>query len=188
MTPRRRRQTGIPCGGRLFAIGSLHLAVLGTAGVLRHNTTNHGGHRMNALNQIRLLGLTLFSVILIAGCAATGADRGVKVTLSGDQQNPPVSTSASGTGTITVGADKSIKGSVTTTGVEGTVAHIHHAPAGRNGPVIIPLTKTSDNVWSVPDGRTLTDAQYEAYKAGELYVNVHSAKHKPGEIRGQLKP
>ena len=144
---------------------------------------------MNASTQMKILGVALFSAtVLLAGCATPGADKGVKVTLNGDQQNPPVSTSARGNGTITVGADKSISGSVTTTGVEGTVAHIHHAPAGKNGPVIIPLTKTSDNVWSVPPGRTLTDAQYEAYKAGELYINVHSAKHKPGEIRGQLKP
>ena len=27
-----------------------------------------------------------------------------------------------------------------------------------------------------------------ACKAGELYVNVHSADHKPGEICGQLMP
>jgi hypothetical protein len=33
----------------------------------------------------------------------------------------------------------------------------------------------------------LTDAQYDAYKAGGLYINVHSSEHKSGEIRGQLK-
>jgi hypothetical protein len=35
---------------------------------------------------------------------------------------------------------------------------------------------------------TLTDAQYEAFKAGNLYVNVHSDANKGGEIRGQLRP
>ena len=145
---------------------------------------------MHALSQIRLGSWVIIGVsaILFAGCAVMSADKTVKVTLSGAEQNPPVSTSASGSGTITVGEDKSVSGSVTTTGVEGTVAHIHVAPAGKNGPVIIPLTKTSANVWSVPAGAKLTDAQYENFKAGELYVNVHSAKHKPGEIRGQLKP
>ena len=59
---------------------------------------------------------------------------------------------------------------------------------GVNGPVIVPLTKTSDNVWSVAPGAKLTDAQYESYKAGKLYVNVHSAANKGGEIRAQLKP
>ena len=99
-----------------------------------------------------------------------------------------MTTAASGSGTITVGADKSVSGSVTTTGVDGTAAHIHMAATGQNGPVIVPLTKTADGVWSVPAGAKLTDAQYDAFKAGNLYVNVHSAANKGGEIRGQLKP
>lgn len=42
--------------------------------------------------------------------------------------------------------------------------------------------------WVVPAGSRLTDSQYESFKAGNLYVNVHSAEHKSGEIRTQLKP
>lgn len=125
---------------------------------------------------------------LLSGCAGMGAGTGTKVMLSGAQEVPPVSTSASGSGTIMIGADKSVSGGVTTSGVAAAAAHIHVGAAGKNGPVIIPLTKTSDNVWSVPAGAMLTDAQYESYKAGDLYVNVHSAAYKGGEIRGQLKP
>jgi hypothetical protein len=110
------------------------------------------------------------------------------VTLSGDQEVPAVKTSASGGGTITINDDKSVSGSVTTTGVAGTMAHIHNGAAGKNGPVIIPLTKSGDGTWSVPAGAKLTDAQYAAFEAGDLYVNVHSAANKGGEIRGQLKP
>ena len=114
---------------------------------------------------------------------------GDNVKLSGSEQNPPVTTEASGSGTITIKDDKTVSGSVKTSGVVGTAAHIHTAPAGRNGPVIITLTKSSDgNTWSVPAGAKLTDAQYDAYKKGGLYVNVHSAKNKGGEVRGQLKP
>jgi len=40
----------------------------------------------------------------------------------------------------------------------------------------------------VPEGTKLSEPQYQAYKAGELYVNVHSAENKGGEIRGQLTP
>jgi hypothetical protein len=112
----------------------------------------------------------------------------MKVTLAGSQEVPPVTTSASGTGSIMVGPDGSVSGSVTTSGVDATMAHIHEAPMGQNGPVIVPFAKTADNVWSVPAGAKLTDAQLQSLKSGNLYINVHSAANKGGEIRGQLKP
>ena len=93
---------------------------------------------------------------------------------------------AAGAGTISVAADKSVSGSITTTGIEGKAAHIHQGAAGANGPVIVPLTKSGDATWSVPAGAMLTDAQYAAYLAGGLYVNVHSAANPGGEIRAQL--
>jgi hypothetical protein len=34
----------------------------------------------------------------------------------------------------------------------------------------------------------LTDAQYDSYRTGGLYINVYSSTHKAGEIRGQLQP
>jgi hypothetical protein len=130
-------------------------------------------------------------VILVASVLAGGAGIAsagdIKVNLSGDQEVPPVKTSASGNGTITVEDDKSIKGKITTSDIKGMGAHIHEGAAGKNGPDIITLKKTSDNEWSVPDDAKLTDAQYDAFKAGHLYVNVHSDAHKSGEIRGQLK-
>jgi hypothetical protein len=118
----------------------------------------------------------------------TVSAQSMKVTLSGSQEVPPVMTSASGVGTIMVAPDGSLSGTITTTGVEGTMAHIHEAPMGQNGPVIVPFTKTSDNVWSAPAGAKLTDAQLQSLKSGNLYLNVHSATNKPGEIRAQLKP
>jgi hypothetical protein len=114
--------------------------------------------------------------------------KSMKVSLNGAQEVPPVTTSASGVGSIMVAPDGSVSGTITTTGVEGTMAHIHEAPMGQNGPVIVPFTKTSDNVWSAPAGAKLTDAQLQSLKSGNLYLNVHSATNKPGEIRAQLKP
>jgi hypothetical protein len=147
---------------------------------------------MNTLLQkIEPFSIVFALILLLAvGCATTNGMRqqGIKVTLTGDQEVPPVRTAASGNGTITVSSDKSVSGSITTTGVDATAAHIHDGPAGKNGPVIIPLTKGPDNTWSVAAGAKLTDAQYASYLAGNLYVNVHSAANKGGEIRGQLIP
>ena len=125
------------------------------------------------------------SAILMSGWAFAA---NVDVKLSGDQEVPPVKTSATGNGTITVNDDKTVSGSVTTSGINGVAAHIHNGAPGKNGPVAVPLTKDGDNKWTVGPGAKLTDAQFADFKAGNLYVNVHSAAHKDGEIRGQLKP
>ena len=127
----------------------------------------------------------LIAALALASSAYAGD---VKVTLSGAEEVPAVTTSATGTGTISVKDDGTISGSVTTKGVEGVAAHIHRAAAGKNGPPVVPLTKSGDGVWSVPEGTKLNAEQLAAFKAGELYVNVHSAANKGGEIRGQLKP
>jgi hypothetical protein len=133
--------------------------------------------------RIRTLAAALVLGALSFGTACA-AD--IKVTLSGANEVPPVMTSASGGGMITVGDDGSVSGSVTTTGVAGTAAHIHEAPAGKNGPVIVPLTKEGDT-YKVPAGAKFTEAQMASFKAGNLYVNVHSAANPGGEIRGQLE-
>jgi hypothetical protein len=52
--------------------------------------------------------------------------------------------------------------------------------------VIVPLTKDGDT-YKVPAGAKLDADQLKAFKAGELYINVHSAANPGGEIRGQLK-
>lgn len=129
-----------------------------------------------------------FAVLVAGGMVLAAQAADIKVTLSGSQEVPAVMTKATGSGTITVGDDKSVKGSVQTSGIVGVAAHIHEAAPGKNGPVAIPLMKAADNEWSVPAGAKLTDAQFASYKAGNLYVNVHSAAHPDGEIRGQLKP
>lgn len=120
--------------------------------------------------------------------SATVAAEDVKVTLTGAEETPPVTTSATGTGTIKVNKDKSVSGSIKTQGMTGMAAHIHTGAPGESGPPIITLTQGPEGTWTVPAGSKLTDEQYASFKGGKLYVNVHSAEHKPGEIRGQLKP
>ncbi|HEX7272079.1 MAG TPA: CHRD domain-containing protein [Casimicrobiaceae bacterium] len=126
-------------------------------------------------------------LVFIAQSGLASGDE-IKIALSGSQEIPPATTSATAMGVISVGADKSVRGSVTVAGISPTAAHIHEAPAGKNGPIVIPLTQTGDNVWTVPEGAKFTDAQFESYRAGNLYYNVHSAAYKGGELRGQIKP
>jgi len=131
-------------------------------------------------------------IVLAAAAAlslATGAlAQEMNLKLGGAVEVPPVTTPAAGTGKITVGADRSVTGSVTTTGMKGTMAHIHEGAAGVNGRVAIPLVSDGDGKWLVPAGTKFDEAQYAAFKAGKLYVNVHSAQHPGGEVRAQLTP
>ena len=126
------------------------------------------------------------TMLIIAGCSTMGAGAGIP--LSAAQEVPPNPSSATGHSKIKIGPDKSVTGGLTFAGMAATAAHIHEAPAGSNGPVLIPLTKTSDTSFAVPPGASLTDAQYASYLAGNLYLNVHSAAYPGGELRAQLKP
>ena len=130
--------------------------------------------------------LSLAIGLAVASCASMmpGAHN---VTLSGAEEVPPIMGSASGSGTITIADDGSVSGSVTASGFTPTAAHIHEGPAGKIGPVIVPFTKNGDT-FSAPPGAKLTAAQIQAYKAGDLYVNIHSAAHPVGEVRAQIKP
>jgi len=136
----------------------------------------------------RVLRRTAFAGLLVAAAIGVASAEDVSVKLTGAEETPAVTTSATGEGKITIAKDGSVKGSVKTKGLVGTAAHIHEAPAGKAGPPVITLQKSGDDTWTVPEGAKLTDAQLKSFKDGNLYVNVHSAEHKPGEIRGQLKP
>ncbi len=136
--------------------------------------------------------LRLGSALICAMCAfgsysSIAADTAKKLVLSGKQEVPPVKSAGKGTGAIIIAADHSVSGSVTTTGIAGTAAHIHEGTASQNGPVVIALAKDGDT-YSVPAGATLTDAQFKSYQAGKLYINVHTAANPDGELRAQLKP
>ena len=124
---------------------------------------------------------------VLATCLLASPVSAQQVMLSGKNEVPAVDTMATGSGTVTIKDDRSVSASITVTGMTATAAHIHEAADGANGPVIVPFTKTGDNTFGAPDGAKLTEAQYASYKAGNLYVNVHSAKSPGGEVRAQLK-
>jgi hypothetical protein len=124
--------------------------------------------------------------LLLLASSNLYAQESMSISLKGEFEVPPVTTSASGTLQITVLPDHTMSGSIKTSGFTPTMAHVHEAASGKNGPVIIPLTKTANDSFAIPLDTKLTDAQYTSYMAGNLYVNVHSAQHPNGEIRAQL--
>jgi hypothetical protein len=65
-------------------------------------------------------------------------------------------------------------------------AHFHGpAPVGKPAPVEVPLQAPLDS--PMKGSATLTDAQAKDLTDGMMYFNIHTAEHKPGEIRGQME-
>ena len=130
--------------------------------------------------------------LLLASCGGGGggsSDAAVfkSVALTGAQENPSVTTAATGVGFISVDEGSgAVRGSISTFGISGSAAHIHEATAGVNGPILIPLAPGANGTWTVPEGSTLTAAQVESFRSGNLYVNVHTPANPGGEMRGQI--
>lgn len=110
--------------------------------------------------------------------------RNYAATLQGSQENPPVVTGASGTGTAVLNADNTVTYNVTTSGLTGTAAHIHTGAPGVNGGILFTLAG-GPTMWS---GTTaaLSATQMNDLQAGNLYFNVHTSANPGGEIRGQI--
>jgi hypothetical protein len=121
--------------------------------------------------------------------------------LSGAQEVPAVSTSASGGATVNIITDSEvteINYEVTYSGLSGPLmaAHIHLGAAGVAGGIMLPLvigpspfSGTLKEADLTPTGSVTTFAQaIDAIRAGNTYINLHTAANPGGEIRGQLKP
>jgi hypothetical protein len=73
-------------------------------------------------------------------------------------------------------------------------AHIHEAPAGQNGPVVVNLAAPADGnaadcltegeAGKFVGGQTVADI---LANPGDYYVNVHNADYPGGAVRGQLQ-
>jgi hypothetical protein len=108
--------------------------------------------------------------------------------LSGAEEVPPTGSAATGTATLIIDPmSRAASGSLTVSGINANAAHVHIGAPGVNGPIIVPLTSTSPNVWTVPPNTTLSADNYKAYKQGNLYFNAHSIQFPNGEIRGQIR-
>jgi len=129
--------------------------------------------------------------------------RTLPATLDGQQEVDPVVTDAGGRAQVTLNAEgTALRFALTTTGIatdDILQAHLHAAPRGFNGPVVLflaedgfaPLrvgTLTADDLVPNPDASIETlDDFVEALSAGDIYVNVHTVAEPSGEVRGQLQ-
>jgi hypothetical protein len=112
----------------------------------------------------------------------------LKAELKGANEVPPNNASASGAMTGTYDpASKKLNWTVNYSGLTAppTAGHFHGpADASKNAGVVVPF---QGNLASPIRGEaTLTDAQAQDLLAGRWYVNIHTAAHPPGEIRGQV--
>jgi hypothetical protein len=144
------------------------------------------------LDRRTLLSLTALSVVpaLLPG-SAKAAPMPFTVQLSGASEVPPNDTTGKGLATLTFdSATKTLTWNVTFSGLTGpaTMAHFHGpAAVGANAPVVIVLGGAG--LTSPFSGQAkLTDPQEADMLAGKWYINIHTAAHPGGEIRGQVHP
>lgn len=133
-------------------------------------------------------------------------------TLSGANEVPPVTSTASGVATFTAVGDTALSYSITVTGLTGvTMAHIHAAGAGVNGGVVawlLPPNGTAAQAASgtvngvLASGRITAawirglsgaapitlDSLKSRMRSGTVYVNIHTSTNGGGELRGQIAP
>jgi hypothetical protein len=153
-----------------------------------------------------VLVMTVVAVIALGGVAmGQGGDSDFVAELSGDNEVPPVETRATGVATFNrVGGgihfELKVEDGRNLFGAAG--AHIHCAPAGENGPVVVFLagavpggfdgdvevkaTFDEANIVDTSCGATLREL-IQSMRDGNTYVNVHTTQNPGGEIRGQIE-
>jgi hypothetical protein len=133
--------------------------------------------------------VTCASAFLLLAAAAPALAETITyaTTLKGADEVPPNDTK--GTGTVAAKYDTAtmkLSYTVAYSDLTGaaTAAHFHGPakPGANAGPII-----TLENLASPIKGEaTLTADQAKDLAAGLWYLNIHTAAHPPGEIRGQL--
>ena len=136
-----------------------------------------------------LIASTLAASLGLAACGSTMMGNSMPVTakLSGANEVPALNLPGSGMLDGSFNKDtKVLTWTVTYSGMTGPVAAGHfHGPAmaGANAGVALGFSGSMDS--PINGSATLTAAQAADLLAGKWYVNLHTATHKGGEIRGQ---
>ncbi len=132
------------------------------------------------------------ATVALAGCAMMGMSANsasFSGAMNASSEVPPNMTRGSGMAEATLDKGTNmLKYKITYAGLSGpaTAAHLHGpAMAGANAGVAVPFANPAS---PIEGSVTLTPAQAADLMAGKWYVNVHTAAHPGGEIRGQMLP
>ena len=108
--------------------------------------------------------------------------------LNGDQETPPVTTSAVGIAVAGLNATlDSLTYFVQATGLTPTAAHFHKAAPGTAGGVVVALVQSP--VANLYTAKIAVNSTFVSdLLNGNIYVNIHTAANPGGEIRGQMEP
>lgn len=127
---------------------------------------------------------------IVRGQLNTKMELAVDVPLSGANEVPAITTTATGLALLRLTASKKLYYRINVSGLEAgdalSAAHIHRAASGVNGGVIIGLHSGAADFGTIKM-LTLDDTQFAAVKADAIYVNVHSTNRPSGIIRGQVR-
>lgn len=134
-----------------------------------------------------LFSLAIATAVLAASPAAAKMIV-LSATLDGQKQVPPVDTAGKGTAEISYDTStRQLDWTVTYGGLSGpaTAAHFHGpAGPGENAAPVVPFKPPLAS--PVSGSATLTEEQAKELLDGKFYINIHTAAHKDGEIRGQV--
>lgn len=143
-------------------------------------------------NRRRRLVAAFAGAAMMAGAGTTGVALATefRAALTGANEVPPGDSDGAGTAKVVInGTLNELCVDLEVSGISAaTAAHIHRGAAGENGPPVVNLDPPDDEDEDDCDsiGDALAD-EIQANPAG-FYVNIHTAEHPNGAIRGQLAP
>jgi hypothetical protein len=126
---------------------------------------------------------------LAVGVALAGGGAPRATTLSGAEEVPPADPDGTGFASITLNVGQtSVCWELSVSNIApASAAHIHAAPAGVNGPVVVPLSApTSGSSSGCAENVDPALIQAIIDSPERYYVNVHNAEFPGGAVRGQL--